>query len=453
MMAQNTTTIRTDTLGDSLVGYDSVRADKRKETKSRWPTIRLVMLLCVLVPLSIFGFFRMRYTNAVNAIQRALVNHDDLKAVALVKELEKSNGMSAESCFFKARAYRHLGDDASFLQYLDLAAQLGYSPKKVANERTLRAAQLGELGPELETKMEVLMTDTDIEFDEVACSLVYGYLDANQIANVFPVLQLWNSQDKKTPWVPYFYGMIAQNQRDWAKSIEAFAEVAKVNPDFVPLYRTLGVSYEKLNDHDKAIAAFRRYLQSHPNDTEVLGMLSTSLISANQTDEGLEILLPFIESNTATDEMRISAAKIYMDRNLPQKAIDVVGSLSKLWPQDVAVASIMSQANQRLGNDNDAERFQDVAKKGQQELMTVDERIINLQKGIDTTAEKNYELGHILLHLRSREEGILWLKQAVAIDPKHIKSYEDIITYFTNTNQTEMAARYQQYLNQLKGTP
>lgn len=439
---------------DSSAIGDQRRTREKAHVASLWPKIRLGLLLAILMPLSVFGYFRMRYTNARAAIQKSLVDHDNLKAISLIKEMEKADGMTAETCFWKARAYRHLGDDVGFLQNLELASQLGFSERKTTIEKMLRDAQTGELGPDMAIKMEELLTDNDVEFEEAACSLVYGYLDANQLSSVFPILTIWSSQDKNTPWVPYFYGMIAQNHFDWAKSLEAFGQAAKANPDFVPLYRSLGVSYQKINEHEKAIEAFEKYLNSNPKDTEVISMLASSFISMDQLDKGLELLVPFIESNTATDEMRITVAKLYLDnKNEPQKAIDMVGTLSNLWPEDVAIASIMSRSNQRLGKDDEASRYEEIAKKGQVELLTVDERVSALQRGINDTAERNYELGHVLLHKRSREEGILWLKQAIARDPRHIKAFEDIVIYFKRTNKTEMATRYEQFLSKLKGTP
>jgi tetratricopeptide (TPR) repeat protein len=209
----------------------------------------------------------------------------------------------------------------------------------------------------------------------------------------------------------------------------------------------------KTNEHEKAAEAFRKYLQSNPNDSEVVAMLSTSLISMDQKDEGLKLLVPFLESNQATDEMRLTAANIYLERNEPQQAIDILGSISKLWPEDVGVATLMSQANQRVGNIEAAKKFSDIVAAGQPDLQKIDARIGDLQRGIDDTAENNYQLGHILLHKRSREEGIIWLKQAITRDPQYVKAYEDIVVYFTRTNQTEMATRYQQFVNSLKGTP
>ncbi len=452
-MASNNQQLNISAPANMLDGTLGKASSNRNADVSIWPKIRLGVLLTILIPLSIFGYFRMRYTNAKAAIQKALVNHDDLRAIALIKQLEQDSGMTAETCFLKARAYRHMGDDASFAQYLELAAQLGFPEKKVYNERMLRAAQLGELGSELTSKMESVLAGSETEFEEAACSLIYGYLDANQISNVFPVLVLWSNQDKNTPWVPYFYGMLAQSQRDWAKSLEAFGQAAKANSDFVPLYRPLGVSYQKTNEHEKAIEAFRKYLQSNPNDSEVVAMLSTSLISLDQKDEGLQLLVPFLESNEATDEMRLTAANIYLDRNEPQRAIDVLGSISKLWPEDVGVATLMSQANQRVGNIEAAKKFSDVVAAGQPELQKIDAQIGELQRGIGDTAENNYQLGHTLLHKRSREEGVIWLKQAITRDPQYVKAYEDIVIYFTRTNQTEMATRYQQFVNSLKGTP
>ncbi len=59
-------------------------------------------------------------------------------------------------------------------------------------------------------KLTPLLEGTEVEFEEVASAIVYGYLDGNRIDQVIPSVKIWQSQYPKSVWIPYFYGMLAQ---------------------------------------------------------------------------------------------------------------------------------------------------------------------------------------------------------------------------------------------------
>lgn len=316
----------------------------------------------------------------------------------------------------------------------------------------LRDAQLGFMGNEVFEKLTPLLEGTEVEFEEVASAIVYGYLDGNRIDQVIPMLKIWQSQYPKSVWIPYFYGMLAQYKRDYRKSLDAFDEAKKLNPEFVPLYRQLGFSHQTLQEHEKAIEYFELYRTKVPNDLEVTSNLVTSLVSVDRKKDALALIEPLIESNQATIAMRQNLATIHLDNEEPQKAIDVLGNTASLWPDDVTTANLLSRANQMLGNDEAAGKFSAVAEAGQAELQTIDSRIGQLQNPSLDNAENNYQIGHILLHRKSREEGVQWLKIAIGRDPNFVKAYEDLVIYFSRTNQTELASQYQSVVNGLRGT-
>ncbi|MBM3967284.1 MAG: hypothetical protein FJ308_19805, partial [Planctomycetes bacterium] len=146
---------------------------------SVWTWVRLGVLLAILVPLASFGYYRNRYTTSMVRINKALENWDNLAAVTEIKKLEKTNGLSAESAFLRSRAYRHLGDDIAFAQFLELARQLGYSPEKIQGEKLLRETQLG-IGDDVDSLIAKAMALPDTEISEVGPAVVYGLLGKMQ---------------------------------------------------------------------------------------------------------------------------------------------------------------------------------------------------------------------------------------------------------------------------------
>ena len=151
--------------------------------------------------------------------------------------------------------------------------------------------------------------------------------------------------------------------------------------------------------------------------------------------------------------MKTILARVYLTREQWPQVVDALSSVAALWPEDVRTANLLSQAHQALGNEQEATRFSKVAQDGQPDIQSIDQRVNRVLSGADKTADKHYEIGHILLHKQSREEGLQWLSSALAIDPTFLPAHEDLVLYFNRTNQPELAARHQRYINRRRGTP
>lgn len=435
------------TASDIGLGAGAVKPRKRNVS-----SVRLFVLIAILIPLAFLGYFRIGYYNTLMAIKRSLVSYEDTRALVQIRKLERSSGMSGELSFLKARAYRHLGDDLAFEQHLALAKQLGYSPDKVDRERLLREAQLG-LIPDVKAELGPMLLEPDAEFEEISTAMVYGSLARQRFDDVSTILTLWKQQDPKSPWIALFVGMVAQSQRDWEGALKAFEPANRAFPGFVPLYKHMGISYRRQNEGEKAVPALQRYLASVPNDPDAVVTLSEALMSLSRSQEVLDLLTPLLDNGQATIDMRINVAKIHLENGEPQKTIDVLGTVAAMWPDDVVMCQLLSQANQKLGNEELAAKLAKTAEEGMEEIKTVDARIAQLTSGIEDTAQKNYELGHILLHRQSREEGQHWLSNALIKDESFLPAHEDLVIYYTRTNRLDAAAMHQRYINVRRGNP
>ncbi len=419
--------------------------------KPSWVKLRLSILLMILVPLSIFGYFQNRYTTAQLKISKALTNWDNRQAVLEIKELEKRTGLTSETAFLRSRAYRHLGDDIAFAQFSEIAKQLGYPDAKLQSEKLLREIQLGNV-PDIESSLATSMAAPDAELSEIGPAVIYGLLGRLDFGGVNQFLAFWSEQEPQSPWLPFFQGMLQIANRDTAASIESFEACVRENPDFIPVYAQLGAAYSKARDFENAITATRRYLESNPADLESVAVLANSLVSLDRGDEVVALLLPLIESGRATVDMKLILGRVYIAREQWTNVVDTLSSVAAVWPEDVRTANLLSQAHQALGNEAEAERFATIAEAGQPDVQSIDQRVSRLLGGVDNTAEKHYELGHILLHKQSREEGLQWLSSALAVDETYLPAHEDLVIYFNRTNQPELAARHQRYINRRRGT-
>jgi tetratricopeptide (TPR) repeat protein len=449
----NAAVLSPDVIVSSLDDYD--RPDPRKAVKPtvhhHWAWVRMAFLLAILIPLAVFGYFRNQYTSSMSRIQKSLNMWDDRAALQELKRLEKRSGLTAETAFLRARAYRHLGDDIAFAQFVELARQLGYPDAKVQTEKLLRDTQLG-IVDDIDSAMANVMAMPDPELNEIGPAVTYGLLGKLQFTTVDAFLKFWLEQDPETPWVPLFRGMLSLSNRDGESAVQVLEQCAKKNPDFLPVYRQLASAYSLSRDSERAVFSLQRYLKSAPEDLDAIGVLAGSLSTLERGAEVVALVEPLVESGKATIELKSVLARVYISQNQPQKVVELLGNVAALWPEDVRIANLLAQAHQALGNNADAERFAQVAEAGQADVQSIDNRLARLLASADTAAEKHYELGHIFLHKQSRDDGVHWLNSALAVDPNYLPAHEDLVIYFTRSNQSQLAARHQRFINLRRGT-
>ena len=420
------------------------------QSSSRWSSIRLAILVAILIPLAIFGYFRNRYTTSMQRIHKSLSMWDNPSALQEIRKLERNSGLSAQSAFLRARAYRHMGDDVAFSQFAGIAKQLGYPEETIATERLLREIQVGSVS-NMDTAVAQVMATADPDLAEIGPAVVYGRLGKLEFDKAEAFLKFWTDNDPNTPWVDFFRGMLALSGRDAEKATELLERSARTYPEFVPVYRQLASAYLQAGDSERAVLALERFLKSNPEDLEAIGVLGTALVNLDRVDRVTELFEPLIESGKATIDMRLILARILIAKQEHSKVVDVLSSVASLWPEDVRIANLLSQAHQALGNTAESDRFAKVAEAGQADVQSIDGRLARLLSGTDRQAQQHYELGHILLHKQSREDGLYWLNLALSIDETYLPAHEDLVIYFNRISKPDLAARHQRYINLRRG--
>jgi len=396
--------------------------------------LRLPFLLGLLALVSVYAWQNMGYRQGIVSVESLLRSEENSKAIAALESLKARFGERADLRHMLARAYRQSGKKEPFERQLELAQGLGLRSETVQAERFLFEAQLGDL-ESLEARVADFMVSNEPMFDDAARSLVFGLL-RNQ-----------NSEAVE----PTFRGMMRLARRDWKNALLELEPALEKHPDFLPLYLQAGMAYQGDQQFERAEAMLDRFLQSQPDSAE--GLLSYSEVlrklgKAEQALGRIETTLSISDpSKPIPPSLRLQIAKLYLDVDESQKVIDTLSGLAKLWPEDVEIASTLSQAYQRLGDEQRSASYAAIADTGQKQTVLADGMLFELLSNPNRTAEQCYALGHLLLHKKSRENGIYWLEAALKLDEKFAPAHQDLALYYDRTEQPQFAAVHRRYLN------
>lgn len=413
--------------------------------------IRLLLLLTVLLPLIWFAWQRSQFNSALSNAQRLIGNQENYWAIESLRKTEQRFGFHAETSLLLARANRYLGKADEFRRSLDHAIDAGLPAKRAQQEELLYRTQRGEL-PDGVLQMSKLMQESEDQFEAAAIALANGLLIRNDFEGINDFLMLWQSHDPASPWIPLFRGMILLSRREWGRARDLLEPAQEKNRSFVPFYAKLGAAYLGLNESEKAVRALERHLESIPDDEDASLKLAIALRQSGRSQDALQVLVRLVPKGEPPHDITLEIAKINVENGESIQAIDRLAGIARSWPEDVPVANVLSQAYQQLGDEEKATRYAKVADEGQKELTSADAKLFAILDQPQRSAQACYELGHILLHKQSRLNGVYWLEAALKIDEGYVPAHIDMAIFYTRTNQPQLAAVHQRYIDRAKNT-
>lgn len=408
--------------------------------------IRLLLLLAVLLPLAWFAWQRSRFLAELSNAQKLILNQENYWAIESLRKTEQHFGFHPETSLLMARANRYLGDPDAFRRSLDHAKDAGLPARRAQQEELLYQAQRGEL-PDVVLQMSRLMQESEDQFEAASVALVYGLLVRNDFNGANEFLNLWQAQEQQSPWIPLFRGMMLLAKRDWKGARDLLEPARDRAPGFVPFYANLGTAYLGLNESEKAVRVLERHLESRPEDADASLKLASALRQLGRSQEAFQLLVKVAPKGEPSHDILLEIAKINIENGESQQGIDRLASVARTWPEDVPVATALSQAYQQLGDEPNASHYASIADAGQKELNSADAKLFALLNQPQRSAQDCYELGHVLLHKQSRPNGVYWLESALKIDEGFVPAHQDMVVYYTRINQPQLAAVHQRYID------
>ncbi|MFO0011690.1 MAG: tetratricopeptide repeat protein [Planctomycetota bacterium] len=406
---------------------------------------RLYVLIAIFIALFGVALPRWFYQTKISQVKQALGRQDNRLALQRVDQLERWFGANAESSLLAARAYRRLADLSAFQRKIDRAKGLKGDPAWVRHEENLKDASLG-LVSGLPSKFDAMLKERPEDFEETADAILQGLLLQQDIDNALKVLVVWESQSPDSPGVPLYHGVLALRRRDWKMARDRLEPAFERHPNFVPYLLQLGITYSGLREDQLAADRLERYLAHMPSDTNASIKYADVLTRLGRGEDALKVLESLISAGNGSIDIRLQAGQLYLDQQKPDRTLELLAKSARAWPEDAALASAMSRAYALKGDDEKASLYADIASKNQKELEKADSMYFALMGKPTCTADECYELGHLLLHKQSRENGIYWLEAALRLDPSHQGAHRDMAHFYRQSDQPRLAQVHRSYL-------
>jgi tetratricopeptide (TPR) repeat protein len=201
------------------------------------------------------------------------------------------------------------------------------------------------------------------EYTEGAKYRTPGAADLEAVAADYVLLKDYPDADKwftkAVEWNPkdalgwYYLGRTKYNENRFEEAISAFEQCLALDPKDVKAEDNRGLSYEGLNQADKAIAAYRNAIAwqagAAAKNAGPVFDLGSLLVESNRTEEALPYLLEAARMTPQDYRVHRQLGKAYTHLNQLDKAQAELEKAAELAPENAPVHFMLAQVYRKQG--------------------------------------------------------------------------------------------------------
>jgi tetratricopeptide (TPR) repeat protein len=373
--------------------------------------------------------------------RRALQHFQTDVGRAWLTAAERFDCDNAETQFFLGRACRRQGQYDDAARHLERASRLGFSLVRIERERRLAIAQTARVR-EVADYLPGMLESPGDDGAEICAAFVNGYCLSLDFSTAGRILNAWAADFPNDPEAHFRRGNFWYGQNEWQAAIPAYEKCLELDPSRTKSRRILAGCLVEMNEPARAEPHFRRCLQESPDDLQIWLGLGICLMNLGRTDEARLALEHVIACSSRNDEARTRLAQLELLCGRPEAAIEWAGPLAEQWPDDIPLATLLAQAWRQTGHTENARKYWDVVRRGEQATNQLDKLTTEVRKHPDDL-KLRYKIGTMFLHYRSREDGVNWLNSLLQYDPRHRAAHQDLADYYSKVGETDLADQHQ----------
>ena len=407
--------------------------------KSRSPKFLLIGL-GLLAVLGLFfarpGLLEYRLWQA----RRALNDREARQALVWLDAAERLDADCSDVHFFKARAYRRLGEYDKVGTALDRALRLGHSVDQAKREDLMTLAQNGQLS-KAEPHLPKLLIDADEDGPEICEAFVRGYLNAFRVNSAFKLLDSWQADYPDDPQPHYCRGIFREYRKSWSEAADSFRRALELAPHRHDVRLHLARVLREQHQYQEAEEHYRQCLEKKTDEPEALAGLGECLRDEGKLEQAREVFARLLEGSPDHFDGRLAVGEMELDAGRPEEALRRLEPLADERPHDSNVRYALAKALSQAGQAERAREHFKFAAAAQEAKIRVESL---LRRVIDepSNVEGRYEIGTLLLKYGDASTGSSWLRSVLQFDPDHRATHAALADYYREQGNAALAAKH-----------
>lgn len=407
------------------------------ETKGGRKWLVLLGAAALVTPVLVFAAPWAVSQYALGRARAALANHDDDAALGWLHTSRKWAPDDGETHFLLARAWRHKARYDEVSQELEEAARLEFPAARLERERRLAIAQTARVH-DVAQYLSGMLTAPGDDGPEICAAYVNGYCLSLDFNAANRLLDAWIADYPDDPEPHYRRGDLWYALIEWQAAVESYRACLARDPKRTRVRLSLARCLIKMNEPAEAEQHFRQCLKAMPENVEAWLGLGMCLLSLGQADDAREALAHAAQLAPGNFEVRQRLGELELQVGRAEQALEWIRPLAEKWPEDSALASLMAQALQEMGDAAGAKKFWEAVRQGEAASARLDSLIADVRKR-PTDLGLRCEIGEMLIRYRSREEGLSWLNSVLQYDQGHRGAHRALADYFSKNGDVGLA--------------
>lgn len=373
----------------------------------------------------------LRTTIKCRQVRKLLAAGEIPPALELAEQVVAANPDCPECQFLLAKAARRAGDFAKASAALQLARDANYSPRKIAFEQVLAAAQSGQV-KSVETELRHIFA-SDLqpdETEEIYHALALGHLAAFDVPEFLKCIDFWLAWRSEAVIPRQMKAELYARLGEHRSAADQFQAILTEHSDSLPARKGLGDSLLALNLPTEAEKELRVCYERDSGPQNALA-LAKCLVRIDQSDEARSLLEKF--ENTAD---RVTRAEIleelgrwYLDRQEVDQAFQFLHECIKIAPENFSAWHALSTAYAMEGQSEKARDALERSLASQQRAQRLFV-VANELSHDPTSIVLRLEASDIMFQQGMDQDGVSWLRTVLQIDEQNPEAIQRLADYY-----------------------
>jgi Tfp pilus assembly protein PilF len=362
--------------------------------------------------------------------------------------LQLADDSSPRTHYLLARAYRRQGDVKSVHEHLKRAKELGFTRELLQREQWLMMAQLGRLR-ESEKSLTHLMRGDDPHPGEICEALVTGYLRQYRFDDAGIVIDAWKADYPDDPQPHFCLGMVWVHLQTWRKAAAEFRLALDIDSNHHRARIEFARSLTELQKFEEAIASYKVCLEIPEISTQARIGLASCYLPLGNPAKARKMLEQILATDSTHQAARTLMGELCLMDGSHKEAIVWLEPALEKRPNDPVLRHQYAVALHAANRHEEADQHDSFVEEANAAIEAAIVLMDQLREKSDG-AEPRFKIGSTLVKYGSPDEGLLWLKSALEVDPGHISTHEVLAEYFESIDQLDSAKHHRETLKRLK---
>jgi len=210
------------------------------------------------------------------------------------------------------------------------------------------------IGEELFEQEEKDKKDSDYAY-EAADKALY-FIDKGEYKKALPYLEIVIKTDISSlkGWAYFQIGYCYGSLKSYTKSIEAYKQSIRIDPDNAKTYYNLGISYYKLDNYSKAIESYKQAIRIDPDDANAYCNLGVVYSKLYFCEYAIEAFKQAIRIDPDYTNAHIGLGFTYSELGNYTKAIESYKQAIRINPDDANAHISLGFTYHIIGDNNSA---------------------------------------------------------------------------------------------------